>query len=216
MGAPPDLDHRAGRGIDLGIPDGLDRVDHQDVGLDLPDGRLDPGHGGLGDHPDVGHEGVQALGPPAHLGRRLLGRHQQAALAASGDGRQHLQHQRRLADPRLTAEQRDRSGDQSAAEHAVELADPGRCRVARVTGELGQRHRRAHPDVGPTPGPLRPKLMCGPAAVVAVSPLDLLDERVPLAAHRHSAPPSEGPPSHRPSSGRRFAREPRPHPTGEV
>ena len=37
-----------------------------------------------------------------------------------------LQQQRRLADARLAAEQHERSGNDAAAEHAIELADAGR------------------------------------------------------------------------------------------
>ena len=40
--------------------------------------------------------------------------------------RRRLQQQRRLADPRLPADEHERAGDDAAAEHAIELADAGR------------------------------------------------------------------------------------------
>ena len=40
--------------------------------------------------------------------------------------RRRLQQQRRLADARLAADQDERSGDDAAAEHAIELVDAGR------------------------------------------------------------------------------------------
>ena len=62
-------------------------------------------------------------GPPAARADRARTR---AALATPRDARGHLQQQGGLADPRLAAQEHHRSGDEPAAEHPVELGDPGR------------------------------------------------------------------------------------------
>ena len=82
--------------------------------------------------------------------------------------------QRRLADPRRAAEQHERAGHEPAAEHAVELADPGLSRAIARGLDVGE------PDglhgARPAAAPPRRAARAGARA--------LLDERVPLPAAR--------------------------------
>ena len=79
------------------------------------------GQRGLGGQAQAGRERAQPLGPQAHLLRGLLGRDVERPCAPDGHRGRHLQQQRRLADAGLAADQRDRAGDEAAAEHPVDL-----------------------------------------------------------------------------------------------
>ena len=125
--ARPHLHDASGWGPEHRIGDGLDAVDHHEVGADLVDGGDDVGHRGRRQQPQIGAHGAEPLGPQAHLLGALLGTHVQRGRRPP---RQQLQEQRALADARLAAEQRDRPGDDATAEHPVELADARRLRPA--------------------------------------------------------------------------------------
>ena len=76
--AVADLGDRARRARRLGIVHGLDRVDREHHGLDHRHVREHRGERGLRDDEELGRERPEPVGPHAHLGRRLLGAHQQA------------------------------------------------------------------------------------------------------------------------------------------
>ena len=99
------LGHAAGGALDLRGRDGLDRVEHQQVGVDVLDV---PEHGaqvGLRGEQQLRVERVDPAGPQAHLRGRLLAGHVQdlapGPRGAGGD----VEQQRRLADPRLAGQQ---------------------------------------------------------------------------------------------------------------
>ena len=132
MRALAHLPDRARRRGDLGIEDGLDRVDREHVGRDLADAVRDRGQRRLGDDEQRRRERLQPPGAQAHLLDRLLRADEQAAGAGRGHAPHRLEQQRALADAGLAAEQRDRAGDQSAAEHPVELGHAGGAPAAAI------------------------------------------------------------------------------------
>ena len=82
-----------------------------------------------------GRERAEPVGAQAHLRGRLLGAHEQAARAVGRHRAERLQHERALAHAGLAADERDRTRDEPAAEHPVELGHvggaPGRARAGR-------------------------------------------------------------------------------------
>ena len=124
-----DLADAPGRPVELVGRDRLDGV-HDEQPRRVGAGELDdPAHVRLGDDADAlgGRAGRQpeACRPQPHLRPRLLARRVQDAGPGGHAGRD-LEQERGLADPGLAADQHDRPGDEPAAEHAVELADPHR------------------------------------------------------------------------------------------
>ncbi len=119
--------------------DGLDRVDHDQVGLHLVDRGEHVGEGRLGEQPQPVTNRTEPLGPQPHLLGRLFGGDVQRGARPLG---QELQQDRALADPGFAAEQRDRPGHDAPTEHPVELADLGRpgCTGERI--DLADPHRR--------------------------------------------------------------------------
>jgi hypothetical protein len=69
---------------------------------------------------------TEPVGAQPHLLRRLLAGDVQDGEALPRERAARLERQRRLADPGISAHQRDRSGDDPTTEHAVELTDAGR------------------------------------------------------------------------------------------
>src|SRR5262249_17829865 len=96
-------------------------------------------------------EGVEPVGPGPNLGGRLLRADEQARRPGRGHGAERLEQQCALAHSGLAAEQRDRAGDQTATEDAVELGEAGR--AARCAARVGlvDRDRLAR-DAGPRSG----------------------------------------------------------------
>ena len=164
LGASAHLDDRSGWRPERRVVDGLDRVDHDDVGLGVGHRGEDVRERGLRKQPEIGSNGVEALGSQAHLLRALLGCHVQRRPAEGGH---QLEQQGALADPGLAAEQGDRAGDEPAAEHPVELADRG------GSGLAGERIDVADPSRRP-----------GRRDGRHIGDGDLLDEGVPLTARR--------------------------------
>ena len=99
--------------------------------------------------------------------------------------RRRLQQQRGLADPRLAADQHERSGHDAAAEHAIELVDPGR---------QARRHDGVDVFVQPRPGRRRERVARSRARRRRARARGrrhraLLDERVPRLALGTAAQP---------------------------
>ena len=104
----------------------LDRVDREHaepaIRSDAREHALDVR---LGEHVERRFADAEPARAQRDLIERLLARHV-ARGRAHGEIRERAQKQRRLADARVAAEQHDAAGDEPAAEHAVELAEPGR------------------------------------------------------------------------------------------
>ncbi len=127
LGAPADLADAAGQRTERRVGHGLDRVDHDQLGADSFDRFEDVRQRRLGVQPQVVAGGAEALGTALDLLGALLGGDVQRRAAPCGE---ELQQQRALADARFAAEQRDRAGDEAAAEHSVEFGDGGGDRIA--------------------------------------------------------------------------------------
>ncbi len=152
LGASAHLRDRARRRADRRVVHGLDRVDHDDVGLHVVDRGDDVGERGLGEQPERIAHCIEPLGAEPDLLCALLGGHVQRLALPS---RHQLQEDRALADARLTTEQRDRTGYEAAAEDPIELTD---ARADRPTdqrvdladlpwyGRGGRYHRRVARD----------------------------------------------------------------------
>jgi hypothetical protein len=85
-------------------------------------------------------DGTGPLRPDADLLDALLaGDVEHRAAGALGGGGGDGPEQRRLADAGLTGEQHHLAGDQAAAQHPVELPDPGRGARHPLGDDLGQR-----------------------------------------------------------------------------
>ena len=91
---------------------------------------------------------AEAVGPQADLLGRLLARDVEDRQPLPRERAARLERERRLADARIAADEHDGALHQPAAEHAVELAEPGRAPDA----SRSPRPRRA----GAAPRPARP------------------------------------------------------------
>ena len=167
------LANRAGRALDRVEPHGLDAVDHHEAEVAL---RLER----RGDVAHVDRRGeferrVRKPEPPGaqpHLVDRFLARDVHDPAPGPRQRRGGLQHQRRLADPRIPADQHRRGWHKPAAQHAIEFGDAGdrpRWRLGRAL-QADKRHPLARAPAG-----------AGPDL------LGFLGQRVPLAARL--APP---------------------------
>jgi hypothetical protein len=147
--ALPDLGDPTGGTAHLPGLDRLHRVDDQQVGLDI-------GRGG-NDRVDIAFRGEQhavahdpeASRPEPDLVERLLGAGDQHLALLRRQRSRHLEQQRRLAYSRLATDEDGGTGDQPAAEHAIDLSDADRPAhdVARTGGADGY-----HPRLAPPPG----------------------------------------------------------------
>ena len=77
----------------------------------------------LGQHIEVLGLDAEPLGAHLDLGRRFLARDIERLAPKLRYLPEHLEHERGLADARVAADQHHGSGNDPAAEHAVELAD---------------------------------------------------------------------------------------------
>ena len=130
-----DLADAAGRAVELVDRRGLDRIDDERAPGRVGAGQLDdPADLALGDDPDARRpravEQPEPRGAQPDLpGRFLAGGVEDVAVGgrqASGHAGRGLEEERRLADPRLAADQHERPGDEAAAQDPVELADARR------------------------------------------------------------------------------------------
>jgi hypothetical protein len=188
QGSAADLADAPRRAVEIVDRRGLDRVDDEERGR-LREGDLgDPVDRRLGKDPDPGRRPVkqaESLGAETDLGDRFLaGRVQDAQGARTrGDPGGRLEEERRLAYPRLAADEDERTRDEPAAEDAVELRDADRePRLVRLADVgKGNRHR-----------PGGDCATCHPAASRARRRADLcLDETVPGRAGAALALPAE-------------------------
>ena len=132
----------AGR-ADLRVAQGLDGVDHDDVGPERYHSLLDSAQlRGLNDE-DPGDVGTQTGSPPSDLVGRLLGGHEEAPPARRRHSSHHLEQERGLAGTRLSAEERRRPWQQPSSEHPVELVDARGHGWVSVHIDLCQRERGA-------------------------------------------------------------------------
>src|SRR5207248_2790843 len=129
---------------------------------------------GLGEDLDVAGSS-QPLGAQLHLGYRLLTGHEQRG-ARLTDRAQGHQEQRRLSDARLTSEQHERRGHETASEHAVELRDTGRDPRRLLDLDLHEAERNA----------------CGRSSTARPGGDYLLDERAEGRAAGTFAEPASG------------------------
>ena len=128
------LRHRARGGFERVQIHGLDGIDDQQIRRSRSvKGGQDIANGGPGSQLDRRIGGFQPFSAQPHLIDRFLAadvghRHRRAPVAVAtarklGRG---LQQQGRLADPRVTANQQRRAGDQPAARHPVQFGISGR------------------------------------------------------------------------------------------
>ncbi len=192
-GALAHLANVAGRALQrLGVA-GLDRVQEQHARAErrrvMQDG-LEPG---FAEHVHLAGVVREAIGAETQLLGGFLARHVQRRDAGALEAGGALQQQRRFPDPRLAADQDDRSGDHAPAEHEVELGEarPPPPYPAPFYG--GQADGRSAgqitgPPDRPTAWPPRGLFnqgVPGPTRVAAPAPFGLL--RTALAAPEHRA-----------------------------
>ena len=143
------LRDRARRTGQLGVEDGLDRVEREHVGQHRLDVREHVRERRLGDHEQAGFErpSRSARGRTWAADSSAVTRRQRAPWRRHAAER--LEQQRALAHAGLTGEQRDRAGNEPTAEHPVELPDAG----GRRGGARSDRHdRRGHRRRPPSGG----------------------------------------------------------------
>ncbi|GMA35920.1 hypothetical protein GCM10025876_21240 [Demequina litorisediminis] len=131
-----DLAHAAGSTVDRGRCDGLNGIDHQELRLRVLDLREDRSQIGLRGEEQPRLERVDALGAQPHLSRGLLTGDVEHALALARGAGRHVEQEGRLSHPRLARQEDHRSGDHSAAEHAVELRHTSATAGRRRGGDL--------------------------------------------------------------------------------
>jgi len=133
--AAAQLRDRAWGRRDIGAVDKLDRVD-QDHGRartarllndagDVPLAHDEQTLAQLGGAPRL-HDGLEPLGAQTHLLRTLFARRIEGSPSACRDRCSYLHQQRALSDAWIATEEHDRARHDTAAEDAVELADPRR------------------------------------------------------------------------------------------
>ena len=91
---------------------------------------------------------AQAVGAKVELLGRFLARgvqHGTGRGRLAQDARRGLEHERRLADPRLTTQQHQGTRHEAAAEDAVHLADAHRQPADRRGGDVAEGHGRLGP-----------------------------------------------------------------------
>jgi len=121
--------------------DGLNRVDDERGGAEFLDLGEDAFDRRFGEEADVIVDRAESSRAERDLARRFFARdveHDAVIRELRGD----LQEERRLTDPRLAADERDRAEHQAAAEHAVEALDVRRHARRAIRADVPDRHRR--------------------------------------------------------------------------
>ena len=156
--------------------DGIDHAQLRSLRLERRQHRVQVG---LGDHGNPQRRfGLQPLGPEPDLRGRLLGRDVQRPPSRGEHVGERHRRERRLPDPRRAADQYQRTGNDPAAEHGVELADPG-----AEPFVLGGVDIREHHRLGGAGAPgTRAAGRAGPGAPPRGARARLLHQRVPLSA----------------------------------
>ena len=122
----------------------LHRVDHTDVRPRLLERCAH--HIELGLREDLDRFGAAEAGrAKGDLRDGFLARDQQSAPTAARDRAERAEEERRLADPRLTSDEDERSGNETTSQHSIELGDPGRDALGLVNGDLPEGNRRESP-----------------------------------------------------------------------
>ena len=177
------LTDAARRRLELQREHGLDGVDDDERRLEAGNLLENPLEAGLGEQEERRAAHAEPLTARLDLMFRLLTR----AVQHRSDGPRHvgrgLQQQRRLTDARLASEEHQRSGHDATAQHAIELANPGR--EPRVLLNL---------DLGVESGDAWGARSCVSMRAAPGTGVDrpLLDERVPRAAVRTTSEPLRG------------------------
>ena len=120
--AAAQLGDRAGRRLDAVDVHGLDRIDDQQARrAQMVEGRQDVAHRGRGGDLERRLGAAEAGGAQADLVDRFLAADVGDLGAGGGERGAGLEHERRLADAGIAADQHRRALDQAAAQHPVEL-----------------------------------------------------------------------------------------------
>ena len=180
----PHLAHAARSTVEIGGENGLDRVYDQYRRVCRGSGGDDSLEQRFAEQRNFSGVGRQAVSAELDLERGLFSRDVECAPAGDLQLRRNLQEKRRLADPGLSADEDHRAGHDAAAQHEIELRQPGfPSRLSRADdvpqlARLG--YRPAFPERLVAADPARRTL----GSPGCRSFLDsLLDEGVPLAAH---------------------------------
>ena len=158
-----------------GVVEDLHGVDHADLGalgLERGEHRVEVG---LGDDRDAQRGPAEPLGAQLDLGRRFLAGDVEHAPPGGRQVAERPARERGLADPGRAADQDERTGHEPAAEHPVELADPGGQPRHRRGLDVRERDRLERARRAPA-------ATTGAAAARRGRRPRLLDQRVPLAA----------------------------------
>ena len=118
----------------------LHRVDHADVGALAVERRADCVELRLREDLDRLRT-AETGSAQRHLRGRLLPRDEQRPPPGTRDRPERGQQQRRLADAGLAADEHERRGHETAAEHAIELGDPGRDALRLVGRDVADGRR---------------------------------------------------------------------------
>ncbi len=161
------LRNRARGRTEVGIMQGLDRVDHDDLRLHLLNVGHDVRERRLRHQPQCVLHRTEAVGAAADLPRRLLTRHVETRDPGRRRRPDQLQQQGRLADTRLPTNERDRTRDKPATEDPIDL---GQASGASRSGDVDH------------VGDARRARRWRPHGRGLATDVEFLDERVPLAA----------------------------------
>ena len=105
------LGWHAGSAVEAAVSDGLNRVDHEQVGVDRVDLAEHIREVGFGGKVEAIDDGTGALGAQAHLADRFFARNIEHAESAFGGVGGYFEKERGLAYARLTREQDDCARD---------------------------------------------------------------------------------------------------------
>ena len=176
-----DLADGAGRALDQVRVHGLDGIDDQQIGAPISaEGREDVANRRRRCEPHRRLAKAEPHGAQTHLLSRFLARDVDDVPALAREIGADLKQQRRLADPRIAADQHRGAGNDAATDRTVELGDTRR-------DPLRQRDRMIEADQLDLP-PAALKVMLGGEDAGDLG--SLLHQRIPLRAVRALALPA--------------------------
>ena len=140
-GTLPDLADTAGGRFQRVRIDGLDGINHHDPRFEPLYGRDDLFHRGLGKEHEVLRPDREPVAAEPDLPGRLLAGDIEGPSGPAGEPVHRLEHQGGLADTGGAADQDQRSRDEAASQHPVELRDAGDGPLLGSPGDVAEGSR---------------------------------------------------------------------------
>ena len=152
VAAATQLGRAPGRRIEIGSMDHLDRIEHDEGGLDASNLLENPNQGGFGTQEELvqarGILAQQPVRPKLDLLRALFTAGVEHATTGPDHADRRLKQQGALPNPRLAAQKHGGTRHDSSTEHAIELRHPGRPTRNLEPDHVGKRGRLGQRQLG--------------------------------------------------------------------